>query len=72
MRKERKAEKSLGLRGRVGLEPRAEVGNLSRSPGKLSECPFSLCIAGFSGKPPHEIISFGGDHNIFDMPCTWI
>ena len=47
-------------------------GNLSRSLGKLNECLVSPCIAGFSGKPTHEIISSGGDHIIFDMPCTWI
>ena len=73
MRKERKAEKNLGeLRGMVGLEPRADVGKSLQEPWKLSECLVSLCIAGFSGKPPHEIISCGGDHIIFDMPCTWI
>ena len=47
MRKERKAEKSLGLRGRVGLEPRAEVGKSLQEPWEAQRMPLFTLHSGF-------------------------
>ena len=48
MRKEIKAEKSLGgLRGRVGLEPRADVGKSLQQPWEAQRMPFITLHSGF-------------------------
>ena len=56
----------------VGLELRADVGKSLQEPWEAQRMPCFTLHSGFLGKPPHEIISCGGDHIIFDMPCTWI
>ena len=48
MRKERKAEKSLGgLRGMVGLEPRADVGKSLQEPWEAQRMPCFTLHSGF-------------------------
>ena len=48
MRKERKAEKSLGgLRGMVGLELRADVGKSLEEPWEAQRMPYLTLHSGF-------------------------
>ena len=63
MRKERKAEESLGGgqgKGWVGVH----LGKSLQEGWEVQGKPFSLCTGGFLEKPPHEIAVFGDNHNM--------